>query len=119
MGVLKLGSVSLDGTKVKADASKHSTLSYEYASKLKEQLTAEVAELFRKAESADQDAIPDGMNILEELARREERLKAIIEAKAEIERRAKEQYAVEQEAQRVSPEASRTRPYGQRPGEPD
>lgn len=98
MGVLKLGSVSLDGTKVKANASRHSALSYEYASKLKEQLTAEVAELLKKVESADQAAIPDGMNIPEELARREERLKAIIEAKAEIERRAKERHAVEQEA---------------------
>jgi transposase len=98
MGVLKLGSVSLDGTKVKANASRHSALSYEYASKREEQLMAEVAELFKKAESADQAAIPDGMNIPEELARREERLKAIIEAEAEIERRAKERHAVAQEA---------------------
>jgi transposase len=96
MGLFKLGSVSLDGTRVKANASKHSALSYEYALKLEEQLKTEVAELLKKAESADQ--IPEGMNIPEELTRREERLKAIAEAKAEIERRAKERHAVEKEA---------------------
>jgi transposase len=98
MGVLKLGSVSLDGTKVKANASKHKALSYEYASKLEEQLKSEVAQLLKQAEVADLTPIPDGMSIPEELARREERLKAIAEAKVEIERRAKERHAVEQEA---------------------
>jgi hypothetical protein len=71
-------------------------LSYEYASKLEEQLKAEVADLLTQAEAADETAIPEGMNIPEELMRREERLKAIAEAKAEIERRAKEHHAAEQ-----------------------
>jgi transposase len=120
MGVLKLGSVSLDGTKVKANASRHSALSYEYASKLEEQLTAEVAELLKKAESADQAAIPDGMNIPEELARREERLKAIIEAKAEIERRAKERHAIEQEAyeKKLAERNKKEKPKGSPPKPP-
>ena len=98
MGVLKLGSVSLDGTRVKANASKHKALSYEYASKLEEQLKSEVAQLLKQAEAADQTLIPDGMSIPEELARREERLKAIAEAKVEIERRAAKRHAMEQEA---------------------
>jgi len=98
LGVLKLGTVSLDGSKVKANASRHKALSYGYASKLEAQLEAEVAELMRKAEAADKADIPDGMDIPEELSRRTERLKAIKEAKAEIERRAAERHALEQKA---------------------
>jgi transposase len=97
-GALKLGTVSLDGTKVKANASKHKALSYNHACKLEEQLKAEVAELLRQAEAADQADLPDGMSIPEELSRRTERLKAIAEAKTEIERRAAERYAQEKEA---------------------
>ncbi|HRY98597.1 MAG TPA: LytTR family transcriptional regulator DNA-binding domain-containing protein, partial [Bacteroidales bacterium] len=120
-GVLKLGSVSLDGIRVKANASKHSALSYEYASRLEKQLMAEIAELFKKAESADQAAIPDGMNIPEELARREERLKAIVEAKAEIDRRAKERHATEQEAyeRKMTERSKKDKPKGSPPRPPE
>ena len=95
-GVLKLGTVSLDGTKMKANASKHKALSYGHACKVENQLKVEVAELMKKAEAADKADIPDGMSIPEELERREERLKVIAQAKAEIERRAAERHAVEQ-----------------------
>jgi transposase len=71
MGVLKLGTIALDGTKVHANASRHSALSYEHAGKIAAQLKAEVAGLLAKAEAADQANIPDGMSIPEELARRE------------------------------------------------
>jgi hypothetical protein len=98
MNVLKLGSVSLDGSKVKANASKHKALSYDHACKLEEQIKAEVAELLKKAEAADRADIPDGMSIPEELERREERLIGIAAAKAEIERRAAERHAREQAA---------------------
>jgi len=64
--VLKLGSVSLDGTKVKANASKHKALSYGHACKLEELLESEVADLLTKAESADKADIPDGMVIEQE-----------------------------------------------------
>src|SRR3954463_13062150 len=74
MGVLKLGTVALDGTKIDANASRHSALSYERAGKIEAQLKAEVAELMAKAEAAD------GMSIPEELARREKRLAAIAKA---------------------------------------
>src|SRR6202034_986864 len=95
MGVLKLGTVALDGTKIHANASRHSALSYEHASKIEAQLQAEVADLLRKAEAADQADVPDGMSIPEELARREARLAAIARAKATIEARAKERHARE------------------------
>ena len=96
MGVLKLGTVALDGTKVHANASRHSALSYEYAGKIEAQLKAEVAELMAKAEAADQADLPDGMSIPEELARREQRLAEIARARAIIEERAKQRQACEQ-----------------------
>ena len=94
--VLQLGKISLDGTKVQANASKHSALSYGHALKQEEQLRAEVAELFRLAEDADAAEIPTGMNVPEELARREQRLQAIEAAKAKIEARAQERFKQEQ-----------------------
>jgi Transposase DDE domain len=95
MGVLKMGTVALDGTKIHANASRHSALSYEHAGKIEAQLKAEVAELLAKAEAADQTDIPDGMSIPEELARREDRLKQLAVARAKIEARAKERHARE------------------------
>ena len=53
MGVLKMGTVALDGTKIHANASRHSALSYEHAGKIEAQLKAEVADLMAKAEAAD------------------------------------------------------------------
>ena len=97
MGFLKLGKVSLDGTKVKANASKHRALSWEYACKLEEQLKAEVDELMELANQADTTKIPDGMNVPEEITRREDRLVAIAEAKEKIEQRANERYAEEKQ----------------------
>ena len=96
MGVLKLGKVSLDGSKFKANASRHRALSWKHACKLETQLKSEVEELLRQAEEADRNEIPDGMDIPEELARRKERLAAIAKAKDEIERRAAERHAKEQ-----------------------
>ena len=95
MGVLKLGTVALDGTKLHANASRHSALSYEHANKIEAQLKAEVADLLARAEAADQADVPDGMQVPEELARREKRLAEIARAKAAIEARAKERHARE------------------------
>jgi transposase len=95
MGVLKMGTIGLDGTKIQADASRHSALSYEHACKIEAQLKAEVADLMAKAEAADAADIPDGLSIPGELAQREERLAKLAEARAKIEARAKERYARE------------------------
>jgi hypothetical protein len=94
-GVLKLGTVALDGTKIHVNASRHSALSHEHASRIEAQLKAEVTDLLGKAEAADQAEVPDGMSIPEELARREKRLAEIVRAKAVIEARAKERHARE------------------------
>ncbi|HSJ76287.1 MAG TPA: IS1182 family transposase [Gemmatimonadales bacterium] len=96
MGVLKMGTVALDGTKVHANASRHSALSYEHAGRIEAQLKAEVTDLLTKAEAADQADIPDGLSIPDELARREERLAKLAEARAKIEARAKERFEREQ-----------------------
>jgi transposase len=117
MNVLKLGTVSLDGTKVKANASKHKVFSYDHALRLEQQLKAEVAELLKKAEAADKADIPDGMSIPEEIIRREERLKAIVEAKVEIERRAAQRHIAEQEAyeKKVAERSEKQRKTGKKP----
>jgi transposase len=96
MGVLQMGTVALDGTKIHANASRHSALSYEHAGKIEAQLKAEVADLLAKAEAADHADAPDGMSIPEELARREVRLEKLAEARKKIEARAKERFEREQ-----------------------
>jgi transposase len=118
IGVLKLGTVALDGTKVHANASRHSALSYEHAGKIEAQLKAEVADLMAKAEAADQADVPDGLQIPEELARREQRLAAIAEAKATIEARAKERHAREQAEHdaKMAQRAAKTAASGKKPG---
>jgi transposase len=95
MGVLKVGKVSLDGTKVKASASKHKALSYSHATKLQKQLEDEVAILLKKAQSADNEDDNDGMNIPDEIARRQDRLVVIKLAKEKIEQRANERHKQE------------------------
>lgn len=118
MGVMKLGKVSLDGTKVKANASKHHALSWEYACRLDKQLKDEIKALLRKAEKADKEDLPEGMSIPDELARREDRLKAIAFAKAEIERRAAERFAKEQEAyqEKLEKRKAKQKKTGKKPG---
>src|SRR6202162_97228 len=96
IGVLKLGTVALDGTKIHANASRHSALSYEHAGTIEAQLKAEVADLMVKAEAADQADISDGFSIPEELERREERLRKLSEARGKIEARAKERHTPEE-----------------------
>jgi transposase len=117
-GVLKVGTVSLDGTKVHANASKHSALSWEHACKIEAQLKAEVEELLRLAEEADGRDLPDGMSVPAELERREERLAAIARAKAEIEARAAERHAREQAAyaQKMAAREAQEQRSGKKPG---
>ena len=96
MNLVKLGRIALDGTKIKANASKHKALSYAYAKKIEQQLKAEVKALTAQAEKADQAPVVDGMDLPAEIARREVRLKALDAAKLKIEERAKERFDREQ-----------------------
>jgi len=118
MGVLKMGTIGLDGTKIHANASRHSALSYEHAVKIEAQLKAEVADLMAKAEAADTADVPDGMSIPDELGRREDRLRKLAEAKAKIEARAQERHArekAEHEA-KMAARAAKTAATGKKPG---
>jgi transposase len=100
-GLVKLGQVAVDGTKIKANASKHKAMSYRRMQEADASLTAEVAELLRRAEAADHDEDarygPDlrGDELPAELARRESRLAKIREAKAALEADARTQAQAE------------------------
>jgi hypothetical protein len=80
----RFGTVSLDGT----NASRHRALSSGHADDREAQLKAEVQELLALAEAADGVNVPDGINLPEELPRREDRLAAIAVANATIDARA-------------------------------
>src|SRR5256712_5863432 len=92
-GVLKLGTISLDGTKVHADASKRKAVSYKRLRELETQLQAEVEELLALSEQLDHREVPDGLVVREEIARREDRLTRLAEGKAVLGARAQEQVA--------------------------
>jgi hypothetical protein len=83
--------VSIDGTKIKANASKYKNIEYGRAEELKQQLELEVAELLKKAEEADQKGLDDYQNIPEEIARRETLKKKLEDARLRIEKKAKDQ----------------------------
>jgi hypothetical protein len=88
LGALKkVGSVSIDGTKIHANASKHSAVSYKRAGEMIEHLQQEVEALVKKAEEADSTPLDDGLSIPEEIARREDRIAKLKQAKAVIEER--------------------------------
>jgi len=118
MGLLKMGTIGLDGTKIHADASRHSALSYEHAGKIEVQLKKEVADLMAKAEAADQSDVPDGMSIPDELKIRENRLQKLDEARAKIEVRAKERHEREMEEHRAALAAreAKEKETGKKPG---
>jgi len=98
MNLLKMGLVALDGTKMPANASRHHALSYGHAVKQEARLEAEVEELLKLAEQADQSALPAEASLPEELKRRQDRLARIKEAKVEIEARARTRFETEQAA---------------------
>ncbi len=97
-GVLKLGNISLDGTKIHADASKSKAVSYKHLLALEAHLTAEVEDLFALSERAEQGELPDGLVLSDEIAIRQARLARLAEAKAVLDARAKERDALEQAA---------------------
>lgn len=124
MKLLKLGHIALDGTKIQANASKHKALSWAHANKIEEQLRGEVQTLLALAEKTDRAGTPDGMDVPAEIARREDRLAAIAQAKAKIEQRAAERYLAERQefqakqAQRKAKRDAGKKPRGKDPEPP-
>ena len=95
-GVLQLGRISFDGTKIHADASKSNAVSYQRLLEIEQKLQAEVEELFALGERAEHADLPEGLVISDEIALRTARLARLAEAKAVLEARAKERHALEQ-----------------------
>lgn len=95
MGLLELGNISLDGTKIHADASKSKAVSYKRLLEIEALLQEEVLQLLALAEKAD-STLPEGMNLPQELVRREDRLQRLAEAKAVLEARAAERLVLQQ-----------------------
>ncbi len=95
LGVLKLGTISVDGSKVHADASKSHAVSYGRLLQMERRLSAEVEELIALGERAEQEGLPEGMDLEFEIALREERLLNLAQAKAVLEARAEERHEAE------------------------
>ena len=125
MGFVKVGNVNVDGTKEKANASKHSAMSYAHIEKLEKQYEEEVKRLVELAEEADSEKVQD-LDIPEEMKRREDRLAKIREAKQVLEERAQERYEKEKAAydeqmkkRREQEEATGKKPRGRTPQPPE
>ncbi len=91
LGIFKLGDISIDGTKIQANASKHKAMSWEYANKLEVQLLAEVETLLHKSQTEAGESFGD-IDIPQEIQRREDRLSKVAQVKTEIEARAQVRY---------------------------
>src|SRR4051812_6926186 len=97
-GVLRLGTVHFDGSKLHADASKSQAVSHKRLLELEVRVRAEVDELLARAAQADTTPLPDGLVLVDELAARAARLARLAEAKAVLAARAKERDALAQAA---------------------
>ncbi len=96
MGVLKVGTVSVDGTHIKANASRNRNVRYDRAQQLELQLEEDVRELLDRAEQADHSHDDDGQSIPEDIARRENLKRRIQAARQYLENKAKDRALAEQ-----------------------
>jgi transposase len=120
-GYLQLGNISMDGSKVHANAAKSKAVSYKRLLELETHLRAEVDQLFVLAEQADRHELPEGLNVADEIALRQERLARLAEAKKVLQARAQERQAAEQaefEAKQREREAKAQRSGRKPPGRP-
>ena len=117
VGVLELGRISLDGSKLHADASKSKAISYKRLVEIEQQLQAEVDELFALGEQVDQARLPDGLVVSDEIALRQARLAKLAEAKAMLETRAQER-AVQEQAEYAAKLREREEKARKRGGKP-
>ena len=120
----QVGVVSVDGTKIQANASKHAAVSYERAGEMLKQLELEVKELMGRAEQAEAKESRETLDLPAELARRDKRVAALKQARKVIEGRAKELAAAQQpeyEAKQAARQAQREagkKPRGKEPSPP-
>jgi transposase len=120
----RVGAISVDGTKIQANASKHAAVSYQRAGEMIEQLELEVKEVMERAEQAEAKESQETLDIPAELARRDKRVAALKHAREMIEKRAKELAAAQQpefEAKQAALQAQRDagkKPRGKEPSPP-
>lgn len=125
MKLVRLGQISLDGTKIKANASKHKALSHGHIEKLEAQLREEVQTLLKLAAEADREDVADGIHLPEEVARRQDRLKALDAAKTKIKERADARFEQERQvheekiARREAKRQTGKKPGGKEPQPPE
>jgi transposase len=116
----RVGAVSVDGTKIQANASKHAAVSYQRAGEMIEQLELEVKELIERAKQAEATEAKETLDIPAELTRREKRVAALKEARQVIEQRVKEMAAAQQaEYQAKQAKRQAQREAGQKPRGPE
>jgi transposase len=113
--LLRVGTVSVDGTKVDANANKRNSIRYDRAGALREQLRGEIEGLLDQAEHADTDDAPDPQGLPEELSRRDKLRAKLDRACAELERRAQAR-ADSERAEYERKVAARARRTGSRKG---
>lgn len=112
----KVGSVAVDGTKIKANASKHAAVSYKRAEEMLRQLELEIEQLTRKAEEADSTPLDTGLRLPEEIKRREDRKAALAGARKVIEERYEEvRTQKQQEYETTKERREEERKNGKRP----
>jgi transposase len=120
----RVGTVSVDGTKIAANASKHAAVSYQRAGELITQLELEVQELVTRAKQADTHEPKETLDLPAELTRREKRLTALKQARQVIEARARELAAAQAEpyqakvAARQAQREAGKKPRGKEPAPP-
>lgn len=126
MGLVKMGNIFIDATKVQANASRHKAMSYEYIKRLEEQLEAEIDKLLELAQAQDEQEKELPLDVPQELQRRKERLEKIKQAKQVVEARAAERYeqqkqAYDQKVERRQKQQEQTgkKPRGKAPQAPD
>ncbi|HUW81916.1 MAG TPA: hypothetical protein VMZ31_03850, partial [Phycisphaerae bacterium] len=96
MGVLKVGTVSIDGTHVRANASKDQNVRYDRCGELEQQLRKDIQLLLDQAEQTDQQEQADGQSLPQQIARRQQLLAKLEQARERLERRAQERAKSEQ-----------------------
>lgn len=118
MGILKLGDVSIDGTKIHANASKHKAMSWKYARKLKKQLEGEIALLLKKVEEAQSDDDNSDVDFPGEIQRREQLIEKIDSVTKKIEARRKLLHEQEQKEyeEKMRARAEKEKITGKKPG---
>ena len=125
-GVLQLGRISLDGSKIHADASKSKAVSYKRLLEMEQLLEREVKELLALSEQADGGQLPDGMDVQEEIVFRRKRLANLAQAKSVLEMRAEERYQTEKaeyeaklRAREEKARREKRKPRGRKPKPPE